>query len=459
MSLIDAIVQRWQVVVVPAAVFVAFLLFALWLRRLAYRAMERWAKQTQWEGHSILVAATRLPSLLASLIIAVLLALEVSILADGGKALAARVSWSLFALMVALAALGLARGLLRLYLERFNASPRVVSLSSNIATVTAIVVSLLTILELWGVPTGPVALLIGIGALALLFAFRDAMSSLFAWFHLSASGKIKVGDYIKVESGEEGYVTEFGWRATELEGLDGSTVIIPNHKLTQSRISNYGRPLKQAAEPFRFYSRLHLKELTNLKARTLRDLVATLKTAPDAVVYYHTHNFLEEHHYLTPEPANDFAVWVTDALGNEALGERLASLDTFEFSTLALLRDRVVDIIEEYLARNPDSREALPGREFHFIRSVSIVLPLQYVAHDLREFVEVLRNVSVGSLFFHVFESRLRIGKGFNDFSVWIEESLGEPELAAAIAQLDPYNYSLEGLRSSLIQLIEKHVK
>ena len=61
-----------------------------------------------------------------------------------------------------------------------------------------------------------------------------------------------------------------------------------------------------------------------------------MKKAPDAVIYYHTHHFLEEHHYLTPEPSNDFAVWVSDALGDEVLGERLASVDTFEFPSLEL---------------------------------------------------------------------------------------------------------------------------
>ena len=79
------------------------------------------------------------------------------------------------------------------------------------------------------------------------------------------------------------------------------------------------------------------------------------------------------------------------------------------------------------------------------------------MAHDLREFVEGLRKVSLGSLYLHVFESRL--ARGSNDFSIWIEDSLDEPELAVRIAQLDPYNYSLEDLRSSLIQLIEKRIK
>jgi hypothetical protein len=58
-----------------------------------------------------------------------------------------------------------------------------------------------------------------------------------------------------------------------------------------------------------------------------------------------------------------------------------------------------------------------------------------------------------------MFESRLRLGRGQNDFSAWLQDSLDEGELAQEIARLDPYTYSLEGLRSVLIQLIEKRIK
>ena len=86
----------------------------------------------------------------------------------------------------------------------------------------------------------------------------------------------------------------------------------------------------------------------------------------------------------------------------------------------------MVGIIEERLAKGSDSREAMAGREFYFMKSVSVILPTPYVAHDLREFVETLRKISLGSLYFHVFESRLRLGRGLNDFSIWMKDSLGE---------------------------------
>jgi hypothetical protein len=168
---------------------------------------------------------------------------------------------------------------------------------------------------------------------------------------------------------------------------------------------------------------------------------------------------LEEHHYLTPEPANDFALWVSDELGDEVLGEKLANIDTFDFPTIGALRARIEGVIRDYLSKKPDGRTAREGREFHFIKSMSFILPTPYVAHDLREFVEVLRQISLNSLSYHIFEARLRLKRGVNDFSIWIEECLGDKDLADRLAYLDPYNYTLEGLRSTIIQLIEKRIK
>jgi hypothetical protein len=58
-----------------------------------------------------------------------------------------------------------------------------------------------------------------------------------------------------------------------------------------------------------------------------------------------------------------------------------------------------------------------------------------------------------------MFEARLRLKKGVNDFSIWIEDCLDDKDLADRLASLDPYTYTLEGLRSTMVQLIEKRIK
>jgi hypothetical protein len=244
-----------------------------------------------------------------------------------------------------------------------------------------------------------------------------------------------------------------------VKGLDNSTIYVPNQSLTSRKVINYGRPLKKAKRPFLFNTRVYLPELTGLKARNLGELAATLKNAPDAVIYYHTHHFLEDHQYLIPELNNDFASWVKNSLDNQVLGERLANISINDFDSLAAFRDKIVNVIEAYQGQNPNQREALEGREFYFVKSVDVILPTAYSAGDLREFVEALRKVTPSSIYFHVYASRLRLKNYSNDFVVWLADAMDEKDLSQIIAKIDPYTFTLEGLRSLLVQTIEKHIK
>lgn len=218
--------------------------------------------------------------------------------------------------------------------------------------------------------------------------------------------------------------------------------------------------LKKATEPFRFQTRLHLSELTGLRATTVGQLLDLIKTVPGSCIYHHTHRFLQQHQYLSPEPPNDFAFWVSDVLGEDELGERLASIDTMQFTTIRLLRDTIAATIEEYLLKNKltNLKFARQGEEFNFIKSVSFVLPTHYFAYDLKEFSEILAKITIHSIYFHIFEARLRLEQARNDFSNWIENSIGDKELARMFERIDPYTQTLEGLRVSLIRMVESRI-
>jgi len=142
--------------------------------------------------------------------------------------------------------------------------------------------------------------------------------------------------------------------------------------------------LIKAKEPFRFYTRLHLSELTGLRASTLSQLLGLVRQVPGSCIYHHTHRFLQQHQYLSPEPPNDFAYWVTEILGEDELGEKLASIDTVQFSTIRSLREKITTTIDEHLENNPSAKLKFSreGEEFHFIKSISFIIPTNYIAYD-----------------------------------------------------------------------------
>ncbi len=218
--------------------------------------------------------------------------------------------------------------------------------------------------------------------------------------------------------------------------------------------------LMRAADPFRVYTRMNLAELTGLSASSVKDLLGLIKSVPGSCIYHHTHRFLQQHQHLSPEPPNDFAYWIANSLGDSELGERLASIDIIQYSTIRALRTEIAATIERHLARDPLAQEriARAGEEFHFIKSVSFILPTEHVANDLREFADILKKITIDSIYYHVFEARLRLERATNDFSLWIESSLGEQALAREITRLDPYTRTLDNLRMTLIHIVERRI-
>jgi uncharacterized protein DUF5752 len=209
-------------------------------------------------------------------------------------------------------------------------------------------------------------------------------------------------------------------------------------------------------DAFHFFTKLDQTLLLGLRAKTISELLTGIRSVPDSSIYFHTHRFLHQHHFLSPEPANDFAFWVTNVLGDDALGERLWSVDTIRFDGISGLREKFIAILESHLETSKRRFECVSGEEFYFLACKTFVLPTGYVAHTLSEFAEVLSKVSISSIYFHVFDAKLRLQSGENDFSRWFL-GLGKTALANETKRLDPYSYTLDGLRRQIVALVKKY--
>ncbi len=208
--------------------------------------------------------------------------------------------------------------------------------------------------------------------------------------------------------------------------------------------------------PFAFHTKLEQTLLLGRKARNLRMLTDGIREVPDASIYHHTHRFLLQHHYLSPEPPNDFAYWVTEVLNDKVLGERLSSIDIIQFGSIGALRERLLAVLEDHAAGVERIVDAPRGEEFHFLASRIFVLPTTYVAASLDQFREFLGRVTINSIYYHMFDARLRLGRGDNDFSRWLDDE-GFRDLAAEIRNLDPYTQTLEGLRNRLTAMVSEY--
>lgn len=97
-------------------------------------------------------------------------------------------------------------------------------------------------LSMLGMKVTPALASLGVAGLAIGLALQDTIANLFAGFYLVADRSVSAGDYIKLETGEEGYVEAVGWRNTRIRLWANNVVLIPNAKLTQSVITNMTLP-------------------------------------------------------------------------------------------------------------------------------------------------------------------------------------------------------------------------
>ncbi len=79
---------------------------------------------------------------------------------------------------------------------------------------------------------------LGVGGLAVALALQDTLSNLFG-FYISVAGQMRLGDYIKLNTGEEGYLNDIGWRSTAILAGANNMIIVPNAKLAQAIVTNY----------------------------------------------------------------------------------------------------------------------------------------------------------------------------------------------------------------------------
>ncbi|MBW4681209.1 MAG: mechanosensitive ion channel family protein [Microcoleus vaginatus WJT46-NPBG5] len=123
------------------------------------------------------------------------------------------------------------------------------SLLSNLARIVVFVFGILTILQTLGFSITPILATLGIGGLAVALAFQDTLSNLFSGLYLIISRQVRTGDYVKLETGQEGYVIDITWRNTIIKEIPNNVIIVPNTKLASAIFTNYHLPAKEIIVP------------------------------------------------------------------------------------------------------------------------------------------------------------------------------------------------------------------
>src|SRR3569833_1423214 len=112
----------------------------------------------------------------------------------------------------------------------------------NIVRVMVVGIGVLVLLQSLGVSVTPLLTALGVGGLAVALALQDTLANLFAGVHILASRKVQPGDYVRLDSGQDGYIVDINWRNTTIRQLAGNLVIVPNSRFADAILTNYHRP-------------------------------------------------------------------------------------------------------------------------------------------------------------------------------------------------------------------------
>src|SRR4029077_18567126 len=126
-------------------------------------------------------------------------------------------------------------------------------------------------------------------------------------------------------------------------------------------------PARTPVKPFYFNTSAHLQRITQQNANTLSEFLEALRHCPEESIFQHSFRTLEEHHFIREGFSNDFAHWALSACNEPSLAEGLASVDVREFTSVADLRGRFVQIVESFLQRSSPTTAGRAARStFYF---------------------------------------------------------------------------------------------
>ena len=232
----------WELIL-PCLLFAGTVLAGFLLRRILFASVRSWARRTNSRLDTFITEGLNTPILIWAVILGAHVATQNSDIPDKILRHIPRTLEVLWLVSLMLAAAHLAGNMVKFYGSRVTGEQAVTSLTQKLAQVVVVVIGVIWILKVvFDFSLTPVLTTLGVGGLAVALALQDTLSNLFAGFYTSMSGLIRIGDYIKLNTGEEGFVVDINWRSTTIRAMANNLIVVPNAKLGQAIFTNFSLP-------------------------------------------------------------------------------------------------------------------------------------------------------------------------------------------------------------------------
>ena len=151
------------------------------------------------------------------------------------------------------------------------------------------------LLDSFGVSITPLLASLGIGSLAVALALQPTLENFFSGIQIVMDKPVKVGQFVKLDSGEEGYIYKVGWRSTWIRMLPNNVVVIPNKVLVNSKVLNYYYPEQEMAVLVQVgvHYESDLKKVERVTCEVAKEVMKEVQGGVpgfDPFIRYHTFN-------------------------------------------------------------------------------------------------------------------------------------------------------------------------
>ena len=176
-------------------------------------------------------------------------------------------------------------GVVTMYFERSEKNLPKTTLLNSILIGVIYAMGLLVILQYYGISIAPILTAAGVGGMAVALALQETLANIFSGLHLILSKQLRIGEYIKLGSGEEGRVTDITWRFTTIIPLGASsTIVIPNKTIAGANISNFSLPTQNinVSVPVGVAYDSDLATVERVTIETAKEVLARVDNNPNA---------------------------------------------------------------------------------------------------------------------------------------------------------------------------------
>ncbi len=237
----------WHNWLIPAAFLAGGVLFGKIIEHFLLLWLKRLAKRTKWKGDDIVAASLKgyiAFWIFCSALYGVYKNIPVAI-SDETVKIAWKVLLVIVITSITMFTATIGSGFVRLFSKTTDGQLPTTSLFSNITRIFVYIGGMIVILQALGISITPLITALGVGGLAVALALQDTLSNLFAGVHIIAAKNIHVHDYIKLPTGEEGYIIDITWRNTTIKTMAENIIIVPNTQMASSSITNFSMPTNQ----------------------------------------------------------------------------------------------------------------------------------------------------------------------------------------------------------------------